>query len=361
MTVFSFILLIIIGLILQQTILKHGLDDVSYDIRSDSRCVECDTPFKLITSVANNKLLPVFFLRLSELVPLQLNIAENEQNITRRIIGGTTSHAGAAIEQVLYVMPRQRVTRELEVSLPKRGRYLLRGATLTGGDLLGITENSTRVNMAREIIVYPRRADIKPVEHAFGGYLGEVSVRRFIMPDPMEIVGFREYTGREPQRDISWKETLRRNRLMVKQYDFTAEQRASLILDISDAEEEQIEHGYEITRSICEYLESRRIRYSFYTNARMTAVNGSWTYIPDGIGSVHLNTILEGLGRAELDTFCSFRRLLHNTAQGRDDGRSYILVTANPARKQQIIARYERQLGQKIFIIDIDHAGGKGR
>ena len=359
MSLFAFLLLIVVGVLLQQYTLRHGLDEITYDIQSDHHCVECDETFQLITSVANNKRLPVFFLRLSELVPRQMIVDTSEKGIVHREVGSSVNSNTSAIEQVLYVMPYQKVSRALNVSLPARGRYLLRGVVITAGDLLGIKDSTMRKDMAREIIVYPRRADIHKVEHAFGGYLGEVSVRRFIMPDPIETVGFREYTGREPQRDISWTQTLRKNQLMVKLYDFTAEQRAALILDIANSSEDEVERSYEVTRSICEYLENHRIRFSFYTNARMTAVNGIWSYVPDGLGSMHLNTILEGLGRAEHDSYCSTNRLLRNATMGKDDGRSYILITAHPETRQEVIRRYERQLGQRIFIINVNDIGGE--
>ena len=41
------------------------------------------------------------------------------------------------------------------------------------------------------------------------GFLGDVSVRRFIYEDPVLTTGFREYTGREPMKHISWTQSAR--------------------------------------------------------------------------------------------------------------------------------------------------------
>jgi len=341
--------LIIAAMLLQRYTLAHCLDGLKYDIRSDRRLVECGESFHLTSSVENDKALPVFFLHLDETVPSSLQIAEHEKGIRFRRVRTIGTESSSSMEQVVYIMPHQRLKRTVEVSLPERGRYLLKGAQLTAGDLFGLQERTMTRTMAREIVVKPGKMEIAHLEQAFGGYLGEISVRRFIMPDPIDTVGFREYTGREPMRDISWKETLRRNRFMVKQYDFTAESRASLIADITGADKEGAEAVFSAARTICEMLEEKNIQFSFVTNAWILSASSVFGKVQDGTGPVHLNAVYECLGRACLDSTQTTEKMLRDTLKGKNDGRSYIYISADPMKQQDLLRYYEIETGQKIF------------
>ncbi len=65
-----------------------------------------------------------------------------------------------------------------------------------------------------------------------GGVIGDISVNRFIFEDPMLTVGFSEYTGREPMRDISWTQSARLGRMMVKNYDHTVDLSVTILLNV---------------------------------------------------------------------------------------------------------------------------------
>ena len=163
--------------------------------------------------------------------------------------------------------------------------------------------------------------------------------------------GFREYTGVEPMKDISWTETLRRNSIMVKQYDYTAEQKASVIVDITDGEADEIEACFSLARSIIEYLENKHIYYGFYTNAEMNPRIKGRTTVPDGIGRVHRDSILEALGRAVYTASLDSETLLSRTFGLMDEVRSYIYIAPHPENRTDLIRCYEQRLNTQIFVI----------
>ena len=353
MTLLTLILLAVIGYLLQQYMLQHSLDKVDYRIKPSKRCVEINEEFKLQTTVSNNKGLPVFFLRLSELVPDKL-VLKNKSDLKQYSASGSFMSNVSILEQSLYIMPYQRVRRSLSATLPQRGRYLFRGARLRAGDFLGIDDSNTGINLVEEMVVYPQKADISSLQPALGGFLGEMYVRRFIMPDPIEVNGFSEYDGTQRMKDISWKQTLKKNRMMVKKYDYTAKQRVTLMLDIDNCSDSEAEQCYSLARSVSEFLENNHITYSFYTNAQMAAVTNKWAYIPDGNGLKHSQLILEGLGRGELESSESTEKLLRKAARRVDDGRSYILICPRYGNRKNTVNRYNRLLGQQIFVVEAD-------
>ena len=352
MSVLYLLLLLILGLLLEHLSRKYCLDKLSYDLRLSSTLVECGERFEMISSVTNGKRLPVMYLRISEDVPPVLSVELEGSGISRqeRRVAGVNSIS--TLNRTMFIMPRRRVERRIGVSIPVRGRYVFRGATLTAGDLLGLHEESAEAGLTREVVVYPRRISV-PSDDAFGSYLGDVSVRRYILSDPILTVGFREYTGREPQRDISWPRSLRDNRLMVKQYDYTAEPSATVLLNIDGGSHEQIERCYSLARSVCEELEEKHISYGFLTNACTSGAVGMWTCLGDGTGRKHLMTILEGLGRALYEPVFSFERLLSDAAKGMDDQRAFILVTPVYDRAaQNMVRRFKSRVGQRVFAVE---------
>ncbi len=348
MSFFTILLFFIVLVLIRIYSLDHCLDDLSYDIEPEKKLVECDESFRLRSSFTNRKALPVFFLQVYELIPRELALREEDKAlfINDR---GYTPH----LEESLYLLPHQKATRKLQVSLPRRGRYLFRGATYTSGDLFGFEEKMKNIDLLKEVIVIPRRADLSKIEHSFGDYLGDISVRRFIMPDPIDTIGFREYSGREPMRDISWPQSLRRNRLMVKTYDYTSEKKATLLLDITGGDAEEIEKAYSIARSAAEELEKKGIRFRFYTNASIITPKGERGHIPDGIGHRHLETVYDALGRASHEKSKDFRKILEEALRDKDDGRSYILISTDPDSRNPLLDDMERRTGKPVFKIDV--------
>ena len=57
-------------------------------------------------------------------------------------------------------------------------------------------------------------------------------MRRFILDDPSLLVGYREYTGREPMKQISWNQTAKTGRLTVRQNDHTTDRIAMVIVNM---------------------------------------------------------------------------------------------------------------------------------
>jgi len=74
-------------------------------------------------------------------------------------------------------------------------------------------------------------------------------------------------------------------------------------------------------------LEDKHITYSFMTNAVAPGQMGAWEYVSDGLGSSHLATILEGLGRASYRHRVSREELLDDVRRHAESGRAHIIIT----------------------------------
>ena len=225
---------------------------------------------------------------------------------------------------------RRSITRQVSMTFDSRGVYCAGGYHLSAGDLLGFRESKCHGD-GKSIVVMPRHSKQKVALDAVGGFIGDVSVKRFILEDPILTTGFRDYTGREPMRAISWTRTAQAGSLQVKQYDYTAERHIVVLLDIEGADEQQLEECLRLTRSVCEKLEQQKTPYGFRTNANLPGPVGKITSMVEGLGEQHLNTILYGLGGADGTCFHSFRYLVKQTLRTRKSSEAYIVITPNDA------------------------------
>lgn len=362
MKILYLLLLVIIAILLQRYSTSHCLDGMSYEILPEKQLVECDEVFSVRSVLRNKKLLPILFLKLSETVPISMKIEQSSSDVARKSVRNAIIGDNDEIWQTMYLMPKQMLSRELHVSFPERGRYLFRTATMTGGDLLGFQEITQRIDLNKEIVVMPKRVDSASLNNAFGNYMGDISVQRFILSDPILTVGFRDYTGREPQRDISWPATLRRggNHLMVKQYDYTAEITATVILDIHNGTEAEIERCYSYARTICELLESKRVSYGFFTDARCADALGLWNHIGFGLGHRHLFRILEGLGRATYEPTRSLESTLLHTERECETSSGFVLITPKlDAEGLAAVRSFESRNSRKVMVLQTELERGK--
>lgn len=354
MTVVYLIILVLVAIVLERLSMTDPFRGIEHELHTDKAILECEEPFEITTTITNAKPRPVLFLYLEENIPMGL-VLLGERTPVKAERTDSFNTKRAVLTQTLYLMPKEKACRTLKACLNERGRYMFHNGHMKVGDLLGFDESTLELSFFKEVVVLPRRVEAPDFKAAFGNYLGDISVRRFILSDPILTAGFREYSGREPMRDISWPASLRQGKLMVKQFDYTAELTATVILNINGGSPAEIELCYSLARCVCEELEERRVSYSFITNAYAANAAGSWTFMGDGLGDNHLNAILEGLGRATHESFYGLDRLLNKISNVTDSGKAFVLITPplNTGNRMDI-SRFEARCGSKVFTIEAD-------
>lgn len=355
------LVLIVIAVLLELFSLRKPLSRVSYTVRTSRRSVDPAERFEVVSCVENHSRLPMPFLRIQEKLPFEMTVALRPGQHYDITTPSNISHGLMRASSSVYLMPRQKLTRSLEAEIGLRGRYFLCGADIHGGDFFGLSESFADFPCYCEIVVMPARAPETPQLTALGGFLGDVSVRRFIMEDPVLTMGFHDYTGREPQKSISWARSAREGKLIVREYDHTLEPSVTVVLNIDcegAADAVLIEACYSLARSVCELLEAKRIKYGFITNASTAGAIGRWSFIGEGLGNSHLYTILEGLGRATYSPVEDMRRTASRAARMAEHGRSHIFIT--PKRTDAALeatALIRRETGGAITLIFAEESG----
>lgn len=338
------ILLILFALFLflvERYYLQNGLSRIYYDVSVSQALLEPEEEFIIRSTIENHKPLFLPYLSMEESLPYEIQISETEQvdrdSTGLQVFTNTTSAQyeqirNAYLKSSFYLMPNQKFTREVQASLPCRGRFLFRGCKLHGGDFLGLSDSDRSFPTTREVVVMPKRAPIPDIGRLVGDFLGDLSVNRFIFEDPMLTIGFSEYTGQEPLRDISWSQTARMGRTMVKNYDHTVDLSLTILLNVQSAnpnsdDDQAVETCISMVRSLCETLEEQHIKYSFLTNAIPVGMIGGTDEIEQGNGNRHFFAMMEMLGRLTSIGAKPFSNTILRACRTSEQGRHHILVT----------------------------------
>lgn len=337
MTVFFVLAAAALAVLLQRLSTRRGLHGLQGECRLSQRMAEADEPFAIVVTLTNRSRRFFPFLR------FQLQISQGMAVQQHRGISHLV-HGGTAISGTTWLGPRQQFEKRVPASAAVRGRYLIQDLKVSGGDFLGLSEYTESFGWGGEIVVPPKEAPQTEVDAFFGGFLGDVSVTRFLFEDPVLTLGYREYTGREPMKTISWPQSARSGSLMVKKFDYTLEPSVCVLLNVDDpdAAPEALEQCFSLTRSVCRKLEDQGVKYEFRTNVRISGGMDAWYTISEGLGQRHFQGILEGLGRATYSAAFPCRRLVEQTAGSHGAGNGLIFITPGgspgPERDAQWLA-----------------------
>lgn len=307
-------LVIAIGVIVlvNQLLKKMGFLGFHYEQHFDKQYVEVGEKTTLETVFENDKWLPILHLLVSQQMGSVCDCKK--------------------IQYCTYLMPKQRLVRKQEMVFTSRGKYQSDLPNLAIGDFLGLKEIKCRILNAPGLVVLPTKRDLEKRVTLYGSTNGSVSVKRWILDDPLMPLGIREYTGFEPQKYIHWGSTARLGKLMVKQFDFTQDTDALVILNM---EIEKPTGGYVDptpgeeaivnARSFAEFFEENHFPYAFMSNEKNH--DEKLFQVNVGLGERHLSDILRHLGEVEFKRTFFIENIIASISEGNRVYQTVVLVT----------------------------------
>ncbi|MCL2566361.1 MAG: DUF58 domain-containing protein [Defluviitaleaceae bacterium] len=350
------IILIIVIAVIQVRFIESAFKNVKYDCNFSKHLVEPGEEFEITITITNQGRVFIPFIKIEWTLPSELML--------KGLTVSKTAVPKAYIHHVstLYLMPRSKYVKRVKASFLERGRYIFPGAYVRVGDFLALGDKVKKQEFKQqEVVVYPKSAGKDDIETFRGSIMGDISIRRFVAPDPIMIIGFREYTGLEPMKAISWNHSAKTGKFMVKQFDYTVEPVISIVLDVEgsgfsgDADKKELAFSY--TRSLCELLEKRGIKYDFLTNATTADASGRWSYIPEGTGGRHFSVIMEGLGRASHIHVETLNTIIEKFVQKKNYdrlGQGLCLLITVKASALVDAAYIEKNNGGKVYVISME-------
>lgn len=288
--------LLVIGA-MNQIVKRHGFNRLSYTQRFDRTHTEMGAPVSLETTLENDKWLPI----------LHLNVTQD----MGAVVAPRDTH------YITYLLPKQRLVRKQEVTFHQRGLYAPEVAELAIGDFIGLNEVRAFTKPELGMIVFPKKEVLEDSVVLSGSVNGDISVKRWILDDPLMPLGIREYTGFEPQKYIHWGSTARLGKLMVKQFDFTQDSSVLVVLNCELAkpsadkiDETPIEEALVLARSLVEFLEENHLSYGFISNEKCD--KETLFKVPSGLGEAHVTEVLRHLGSVKYKRTFFIEKILDN-------------------------------------------------
>lgn len=167
----------------------------------------------------------------------------------------------------------QKIEKHVSYKISKRGVYTFESSIMTIGDLLGMTQVKKEFDDYQQLIIYPKIDRLENLIDFKHKPLGNKSVKSWLLADPIEIKGFREYRPEDSFKAIDWNTTAKMNQFYVKQNDFKAEGAVIALMNGCtnekhwiDQDIDSIERGIEIVAALSNWCNLQRYPMQYMTN-----------------------------------------------------------------------------------------------
>ncbi|HHU19917.1 MAG TPA: DUF58 domain-containing protein [Bacilli bacterium] len=245
---------------------KRGFDKISYRRQFDKTSVFVGQEVVLVDEVINKKLLPLPWVRLESKMDYSIKTTgESEFDSSDRDVHRT----------LLSLLPYQKLTRRHHLICTRRGVFELDTIALTLGDVFGFSEEFRSFETDAKVIVYPQILTKEELTMPSQIFIGEQTVKRWIIDDPFITIGTRDYLPGDNIKQINWKASARTKNVQVKVNDHTADREVVILVNADQSEdiwlpisdEALFEQTLSYAATVAHYLESNGEEYSFATNA----------------------------------------------------------------------------------------------
>ncbi len=327
--------------------LKLDPKRVSLRCSVNMKLTEPDEITALDFCVQNNSALPLPFVSFSFVFSEAVEVREDEAWMKAQ---GEESMFSRSYTYHASLMPYRGRRGRIRFSIKERGLHKLGTVYLETGDFLGFRSRVRSFEIKNRVFCTARSLGEDPSLTPLGGYLGDISVRRFILEDNSLLLGYREYTGVEPMKDISWLQTARTGSLMVKKHDFTADTDVAVLLDVEQCAKPVAERCLSLVRTVCDALEAGKIPYAVLSN-------GDLFETEKGMGRKHSFEVQRRIGLSRFVRYESFSALTEQWSRPAFGRRGFIVIAPRPTPELLgELARLENVSGVRACLLTGEEA-----
>lgn len=329
---------------------RFALRHVGYVRHFSKDTVFAGEEIEMVERIVNRKLLPLPWVRLESMMAQGLVFGRQSDLDIR---GGDRFQNHISL---FSLRSYRQIVRKHRVLCAKRGYYVLESATMTAGDPIGISRPSRRFPLELRLTVYPEVVPMRDVPLPAHSWLGDITVRRWIVEDPFLTAGTREYQAGDGLRSVNWKATARTGRLQVHRKEFTADHRLVICLNLETHDRmwsavldpERIERALSYAASVAAYAISEGVETGLLSNG--------WTFggpkdpvrLEPGGGTAQLTALLEAMARMQLETTMTMHALLDAELADEPSDRDYLIVTCHRGAELEERADALRRRGNGI-------------
>ena len=347
-----FVIIICTAVWVQSKLFKiFGLKDVHFVQYADKTALFENQSFILTETIINQKPLPLPWLRIERGIPASFTLPseKNTYSSDRSFMGIYTPGQYEKIE------------RKYEFKCHKRGCFDLTNVYIAVGDVLGFQTVRLKKSAPLKIHVWPNAAYVSELPKEIKKWQGEVSIRRWIDPDPLLYNGIRDYRPGDSMRSIHWKATAAAGKLLVKTYEYTASPQMLIVFDItpnkeswgqlSAKEEFVMEKHIKTISYLIQWAHRERFEIGFFSNGGLLNTPNSFIGLPPNNSYAHFSDLLNTLAELTLlqkeSLFSTMKRLL----EIRPNNADILILSCNiDFRTKDIISSLEK-LNNSVTIV----------
>ncbi len=260
--------------------------------------------------------------------------------------------------------------------LRKRGAFYLGPISITSGDPFGLFFSRIEIENEVVLLVYPFYELLKQHTLHFGMLMGGNSLKRPSLETTPHAAGIREYYPGDPLNRIHWLSSIRKNQIMVKEFDqdpqasvwiyLDGQQMINTSIEVRKENEREgklwmykkrsdirlpcdtFEYAVSITASLSEYFIKQGRSVGFCCSGKKIEVLSS------DKGERQLTKILEVLTFLKSNGDLSIRRLVETKIQSQSIGTTVILITTSAALELREAVEMIKQRGFYPILIILD-------
>ncbi len=297
------------------------------------------------------------------------------------VFNQTTIPYASGSRLLALVPPRQKRSYLARTWLTRRGAFALGPTRITTGDPFGLFRSSKEIAANQTLIVLPMLFDIKSFSLPPGLLPGGQVIRRKSHDITPHAAGVREYMHGDEMKRIHWPTSIRRNQLMVKEFEQDPQAEVWLYLDLQNDvhrekphQDEQVstesiffkkrptfhlppsslEYAISITASLARYFIAQRRAVGYASAGHAYTVHHAER------GARQEGKILETLAFVEANGELSIAALVAAQSSQIPQGSTVILIT--PTTRPDLLLAVDdlqrRYLRPIVILLDIGTFGG---
>lgn len=188
---------------------------------------------------------------------------EIENTIIRKLSGSDSK------KTIITLKPRDYYKHDEEVLLKRRGYYELGDIEVIIKDVFGLYSIRKKISSKTSLLVYPKPVELSSFRIKSMEQLGDIAIEDKAFQDRSRVSSLRTFREGDSVKSIYWKMSAKMDKLIVKEFDNSADTRVTLVINnFKDIYENDINYRLEdkvadIGISIINYYINKNIHVNF--------------------------------------------------------------------------------------------------
>jgi len=288
------LLIAILGFTILQSYIyrRYWNKDLIYSLQSSKNAVFEGEELIITDSLSNGKRLPLPWVHVSYKLSRFLVFLDN---ISKKVSRGEWRN-------LIYIVGMNKtISRKSTVLCSKRGYYTATDVSISSNNifLTGFITEERAISF--NLLVYPKIVNYSESIIPLKKMLGDISVKRFIDPDPFTFKGVREYQPYDSFRQINWKATAKIGEIMSNIYDYTVYQDLVVLIDFDNYDDYDRKFVHEEAIRVVAFICRSCINRGIPVSLVCPASDGRPSHLPGGLSNAHLENIYSALAFIDLN------------------------------------------------------------